>query len=99
MVTEDTRFTLALTVVKPGEKTHHVLERLLNRVKKMVEIECVVADAGFYSVQCIKLLEDRGLSYVIHGWVPNRALLKILLLYVLLVGQVAFFTREIQFSA
>jgi hypothetical protein len=72
MVTEGMRFTLALTVVKPGEKPHHILERLLNQTENMVEVESVVADAGFYSVQCIKLLEQRGLSYIIHGEVRGK---------------------------
>jgi len=72
MVTEGMRFTLALTVVKPEEKPHHILERLLDRVENMVGIKRVVADAGFYSVQCIKLLEDKGLSYIIHGEVRGK---------------------------
>ena len=72
VVTEKMRFTLALTVVKPGEKPHQILARLLNRVEKMVEVESVVADAGFYSVACIKVLEERGLSYIIHGEVRGK---------------------------
>ena len=72
MVAEGMRFTLALTAMKPREKPHHILERLLERVENMVRIRCVVADAGFCSVQCIKLLEERGLSYVIHGEVRGK---------------------------
>jgi len=77
-VTKGMRFTLALTAVRPGEKPHHILERLLDRMENMVEVESVVADAGFYSVQCIKLLEDKGLSYIIHGEVRGKRIPKML---------------------
>ena len=72
VATEGMRFTLSLTVMKPREKPHHILERHLERVENMVRIKCVVADAGFCSVRCIKLLEERGLSYIIHGEVRGK---------------------------
>ena len=72
IVRDGVRFTLAATMMRPGEKPHHLLERLLDRVEEMVEVKRVLADAGFYSVPCIRLLKARGLRYTIHGEARGR---------------------------
>lgn len=77
-VREGMRFTLAAYMVKPGEKPHHILERLLDRVEEIVEVERVLADAGFYSVPCIRLLEAGGLRYTIHGEVKGKRIKRML---------------------
>lgn len=79
LVKEEMRFTLAATMVSPWEKPHQILDRLLTRVEKLVAVGQVVADAGFYSVACIRLLERRGISYTIHGEARGRRIKGVLM--------------------
>lgn len=65
------RVTVALTVVRPGEKQHAVVTRLLNQARRLgLRIKRAYFDKAFCSIEVFKLLRRRRVPYLIP--IPQR---------------------------
>jgi len=59
------KHTIAVLPVMNGQKPEELVMRLLNIAQKIVEIECVLFDRGFLTVNVLKSIDDMGIQYLI----------------------------------
>jgi putative transposase len=71
LLNKNRRVTVALTVVRPGEKQHQVVTRLLNQARRLgLRIKRGYFDKAFCSIEVFKLLRRRRVPYIIP--IPQR---------------------------
>jgi IS4 transposase len=59
------RFTLACFQVKKTDSLIDVVQYLLDKAGKHVRIDTILMDRGFYNAKLLKMIECRGMDYVI----------------------------------
>lgn len=69
------RYTLAVTYVRYGEKMHEVLMRLESQLKKVrIKILYLLLDRGFYSVEAIRWMKRKRISFIMPAKIGSKAL-------------------------
>lgn len=59
------RWTLAMTLVRPGEPLWQVVRRLLDALEEAkIPVKLVLLDRGFYAAEVIEVLQRRGLPFL-----------------------------------
>lgn len=67
VVGSEFNFTLACVQTRPGDKLHDTVRRLLTIARELVSIDLVLLDRGFYNGDVLTVIEDMGLTYLVHA--------------------------------
>jgi hypothetical protein len=63
----DTRIkcTIAVLPLKKGDDNHHVVKELLQQARRLVKVDIVLLDRGFYDHRIMRLIDGMGMKYII----------------------------------
>jgi len=60
-------YTLAMRSVDNTATRFEIVKYLVERIKKLVKVKVVLADAAFYSVEVARFLDQEGITFIIRG--------------------------------
>jgi hypothetical protein len=70
-------YTLAMRSVDNTATRSEIVKYLVERIKTLINVKVVLADAAFYSVEVVRFLDQEGITFIIRG-IKNKGVTPII---------------------